>query len=132
MTTTVVVRFYRARGTCEQSPTRHSSGDGAWIKEGKHAVEWMRLSCHKFKGNAVRLALFVLAYNLGNFLRRLVLPKEMAHWSLTSLRERLIKIGARLVRHARRLVLQMAEVSITRALFGELLERIWGLAPVPT
>jgi len=111
MTTTVVVRFYRARGTCEQSPTRHSSGDGAWIKEGKHAVEWMRLSCHKFKGNAVRLALFVLAYNL-------------------SLRERLIKIGARLVRHARRLVLQMAEVSITRALFGELLERIWGLAPV--
>ncbi len=61
-----------------------------------------------------------------------ILPREMAHWSLSSLRERLIKIGARLVRHARRLVLQMAEVSITRALFGELLERIWGLAPVPT
>ena len=58
----------------------------------------------------MRLALFVLAYNLGNFLRRPVLPAEMARWSLTALREKLVKIGARLVRHARRLVLQMAEV----------------------
>ena len=86
-----VVRFYNGRGTCEQ-----------WLKEGKHAVEWMRLSCHVFRHNAVRLALFVLAYNLGNFLQRLVLLLEMARWSLTSLREKLVKIGARLVRHARR------------------------------
>jgi hypothetical protein len=116
-----VVRFYNGRGTCEQ-----------WIKEGKHALEWMRLSCHEFKDNAVRLALFVLAYNLGNFLRRLALPKQMASWSLTSLREKLVKIGARLVRHARRLVLQMAEVTVTRDLFGQILGRIRRLSPVPT
>jgi len=116
-----VVGFYNGRGTCEQ-----------WIKEGKHAVEWIRLSCHQFKDNAVRLALFVLAYNLGNFLRRLVLPKEMARWSLTSLRERLVKIGARLTRHARRLVLQMAEVAVTRDLFAQILSRIRLLSPVPT
>jgi len=116
-----IVRFYNGRGTCEQ-----------WIKEGKHAVEWMRLSCHAFDRNAVRLALFVLAYNLGNFLRRLVLPKEMARWSLTSLRERLVKIGARLVRHARRLVVQMAEVAVTRELFAQILDRIRSLSPVPT
>jgi hypothetical protein len=116
-----IVRFYNGRGTCEQ-----------WIKEGKHALEWMRLSCHAFKDNVVRLALFVLAYNLGNFLRRLVLPPEMGHWSLTSLREKLVKIGARLTRHARRLMLQMAEVAIPRDLFGQILTRIRQLSPVPT
>jgi hypothetical protein len=116
-----VVRFYNGRGTCEQ-----------WIKQGKHALEWMRLSCHEFKKNVVRLALFVLAYNLGNFLRRLVLPPERARWSLTTLREKLVKIGARLTRHARRLVLQMAEVAIPRDLFGQILSRIRLLARVPT
>jgi len=98
-----VVHFYNGRGTCEQ-----------WIKEGKQALEWMRLSCHEFKDNAIRLVLFVLAYNLGNFLRRLALPREIATGSLTSLKEKLIKVGARLVRHARRLVFQMAEGSATR------------------
>jgi len=58
------VHFYNGRGTAEQ-----------WSKEGKHALAWMRLSCHAFKDNAVRLALFVLAYNLANFLRRTVLPQ---------------------------------------------------------
>ena len=116
-----IIRFYNGRGTCEQ-----------WIKEGKYALAWMRLSCHAFERNSVRRALFVLAYNLGNFLRRLVLPKEMARWSLTSLRERLVKIGARLTRHARRLVLQMAEVAVTRDLFAQILSRIRRLTPVPT
>jgi hypothetical protein len=78
------------------------------------------------------LALFVPAYNLGNFLRRLVLPPEMGHWSLTSLREKLVKIGARLTRHARRLVLQMAEVAIPRDLFAQILNRIQLLSPAPT
>ena len=109
------------RGTCEQ-----------WIKEGKHALEWTRLSCHQFKDNAVRLALFEPAYNLGNFLRRLVLPPEMARWSLTTLREKLVKIGARLTRHARQLILQMAEVAIPRELFGQILSGIRRLTPVPT
>ena len=59
----------------------------------------------------------MLAYNLGNFRRRLVLPKAMRRWSLTSLREKLVKIGARLTRHARRLVLQMAEAAVTPAVY---------------
>ena len=86
-----VVHFYNGRGTCEQ-----------WIKEGKYALEWMRLSCHEFKDNVVRLALFVLAYNLGNFLRRLALPTEMA------------------------------EVAVTHDLFEQILSRIRHLSPVPT
>ena len=80
----------------------------------------------------VGLALFVLAYNLGNFLRRLALPPERARWSLTTLRERLVKIGARLTRHARQLVLQLAEVTVTRDLFAQILSRIRSLSPVPT
>ncbi len=63
-----VVKFYNHRGTAEQ-----------WIKEGKHAIHWTRLSCHDFEDNAVRLQLFGLAYNLGNFMRRLILPGKVKH-----------------------------------------------------
>jgi Transposase DDE domain group 1 len=77
--------------------------------------------------------LFALAYNLANFLRTLVLPEEVARWSLTTLREKLIKIGARLVRHGRYLVFQLAEVAVPRALFAAILRRIERLRgpPVP-
>ena len=112
-----IVNFYNGRGTAEQ-----------WIKEGKYALNWTRLSCHKFVANfvanQVRLSLFILAYNLGNFFRRLALPEAIKRWSLTSVQTRLIKIGGRLVRHARRLVFQLAEVMVTREMFGEMLEKI--------
>ena len=70
------------------------------------------------------MQLFALAYNLANFLRRLVLPKRVRHWSLTTLREKLIKIGAKIVNHARYVTFQMAEVAIPRPLFREILRRI--------
>jgi len=108
-----VVRFYNQRGTAEQ-----------WIKEGKNAVKWTRLSCHDFADNQVRLQLFVLAYNLGNFLRQAVLPRTVRHWTLTTLREKLIKIGAKVVRHARQVVFQMAEVAVPRELFWFILQAI--------
>ena len=73
--------------------------------------------------NQVRLALFVLAYNLGNFLKRLALPKAVKEWSLRSLQVKLIKIGGRLVRHARRIIFQLAEVAVPRELFATILER---------
>jgi hypothetical protein len=108
-----VVGFYNGRGTAEQ-----------WIKEGKHALNWTRLSCHDFVDNHVRLQLFALAYNLGNFLRRLTLPRGVKHWTLTTLRNKLIKIGAKVVRHSRRVVFQLAEVAIPRPLFAAILRRI--------
>jgi hypothetical protein len=108
-----VVWFYNGRGTAEQ-----------WIKEGKNAVKWTRLSCHDFVDNQVRLQLFVLAYNLGNFLRRLALPHAVKHWSLTTLRDKLVKIGAKVVRHSRYVFFQMAAVAIPRGLFRAILERI--------
>jgi hypothetical protein len=108
-----VTRFYKGRGTAEQ-----------WIKEGKYALNWTRLSCHKFVANQVRLALFILAYNLGNFLRRLALPEAVKEWSLRSVQVKLIKIGGRLVRHARRLTFQLAEVAAPRGVFQGVLERI--------
>ena len=73
--------------------------------------------------NQVRLQLFVLAYNLGNFLRQAVLPPAVRHWTLTTLREKLVKIGAKVVRHSRKIVFQMAEVAIPRELFQTILER---------
>ncbi len=88
------------------------------------ALRWTRLSCRAFRPNAVRPQLFALAYNLANFLRTLALPEEVAQWSLTTLREKLIKIGARIVRHGRYVVFQLAEVAVPRALFADILRRI--------
>jgi Transposase DDE domain group 1 len=69
-----VVSFYKKRGTCEQ-----------WIKEGKGAIKWTRLSCRSFAANAVRL--------------QLAMPEPIKDWSLTSLKEKLIKTGAKVVNH---------------------------------
>jgi len=74
--------------------------------------------------NQVRLQLFALAYNLGNFLRRLALPKSVKHWSLRTLRDKLIKIGAKVVSHSRYVIFQMAEVAVPQILFREILDRI--------
>ncbi len=81
---------------------------------------------------SARLQLFALAYNLGNFLRRLALPRSVKHWSLTTLREKLIKVGAKVVQHAKYVTFQMAEVAVPRELFAAILERIsWFGVPPP-
>jgi hypothetical protein len=56
----------------------------------------------------VRLQLHALAYNLRNFMRTLALPKAGEPWSLTSLREKVIKIAAKVVSHGRYVTFQMA------------------------
>jgi hypothetical protein len=101
-----VVHFYNKRGTAER-----------WIKEGKQAEKMTLLSCHHFRSNEVRLWLSVLTYNLGN-LWRLVLLKRIDHWLLTSLQQRLLKTGGRLIKHARYYWL---------LLFGGMLRRIASL-----
>ncbi len=115
-----IVAFYNQRGTAER-----------WIKEGKIAITWTRLSCSRFAANVVRLQLHALAYNLANFLRTLALPEEVKHWSLTTLRDRLVKIGAKMVRHGRSIVFQMAEVMVPRILFQKILAAIAALRPKP-
>ena len=112
------VEFYDRRGTAEQ-----------WIKEGKYALHWTRLLCHRFVANQVRLALFVLAHNLGNFRRRLALPDSVRQWSLRSIQVKLIKIGAKVVRRARQVIFQMAEVAVLKELFAQILQRICALSP---
>jgi Transposase DDE domain group 1 len=115
-----VVAFYNHRGTCEQ-----------YIKEGKGAIKWTRLSCRSFAANAVRLQLHALAYNLGNFMRTLAMPKTAEPWSLTSLHEKLIKIGAKVVSHGRYVTFQMAEVAVPRQMFAEILSLIARLQAPP-
>jgi hypothetical protein len=115
-----IVAFYNQRGTCEQH-----------IKEGKNAIKWTRLSCRIFAANAVRLQLHVLAYNLANFMRTLAMPKTADPWSLTSLREKLVKIGAKVVSHGRYVTFQMAEVAVPRQMFADILSLIAGLRAPP-
>ena len=116
-----VVAFYNHRGTAEQ-----------YIKEGKYAIKWTRLSCSKFRNNGFGSS-FTPAYNLGNFMRTLALPKEVEHWSLTTLREKLVKIGAKVVRHGRYVTFQLAEVAVSKILFQKILALIDDLrrSPVP-
>ena len=90
-----------------------------------------RLSCHRFRSNEVRLWLSVIAYNLGNLCRRLVLPQRIEKWSLTSLQQRLVKTGGRLVKHARYYWLLLAESHLTRRLFRGMVRRI-AVLPLPT
>ena len=94
-------------------------------------IKWTRLSCRTFAANAVRLQLHALAYNLGNFLRTLATPEPIKDWSLTSLKEKLIKIGAKVVNHGRYVAFQMAEVAIPRNLFADILRLIAELRPPP-
>ena len=115
-----VVAFYNQRGTAEQ-----------WIKEGKDAIKWTRLSCRTFAANAVRLQLHVLAYNLGNFMRTLAMPNAAEPWSLTSLKEKLIKIGAKVVSHGRYVTFQLAEVAVSRQMFADILMLIARLRAPP-
>ena len=114
-----MVRFYNKRGTAEQ-----------WIKESKQAVALTRLSCHRFRANEVRLWLSVIAYNLGNLWRRLALPAPIGRWSLTSLQQRLVKTGGRLIQHARYYWLLLAESHLTRRLFADMLRKVAAL-PTP-
>jgi Transposase DDE domain group 1 len=104
-------------------------------------VKMTRLSCHRFRSNEVRLWLSVMAYNLGNLWRRLVLPRRIDNWSLTSLQQRLVKTGGRLVKHARYYWLLLAESHLTRRLFGSMvvaatpfenIARIPSVPPTPT
>ncbi len=89
-----------------------------------------QLSCRLFRSNEVRLGLSLIAYNLGNLWRRQALPKRIENWSLTSLQQRLVKTGGRLVKHARYYWLLLAKGHVTRRVFGGILRRIESL-PTP-
>ena len=115
-------------------PERVSGGDAKfqgfcdgwnkWEGQGKNAIKWTRLSCRSLRNNAVRLQLHALAYNLGNFMRTLALPDAVEQWSLTTLREKLVKIGAKVVSHGRYVTFQLAEVAVPRSLFQKILSLI--------
>ena len=122
-----VMAFYNQRGAAEQD-----------IKEGKNAIRWTRLSWQNFRNNEVRLQLHALAYNLGNLMRTLALPKAVERWSKTTLREKLIKIGTKVVHHGRYVTFQMAErTGVCRECrgapsAGSVVPRPFGLPPSAT
>ena len=89
------------------------------------------MSCRSFAANAVRLRLHTLAYNLTDFMRTLALPEAVKQWSLTSLKEKLIKIAAKVARYGHYVIFQMAGVAVPGELFQEILRLIDGLRPTP-
>jgi Transposase DDE domain group 1 len=100
------------------------------IAEANCTLEMTRLSCHRFRGNEVRLLLSILAYNLGNLWRRLALPGGIEDWSLTSMQQRLVKTGGRLVKHTRYYWPMLAEGHLTHERFAAMLRWI-AMLPLP-
>src|SRR5262245_43148827 len=115
---------------CAPVPCNFGYQAGTWTKP-RRVIARTRLSCRTFAANAVRLQLHALAYNLGNFLRTLATTEPIKDWSLTSLKDKLIKIGAKVVSHGRYVIFQMAEVAIARQMFQEILRLIAELRPQP-
>ncbi len=115
-----VVAFYKKSGTCEQ-----------YNKEGMGAIKWTRLSYRSFDANAVRLQLHALAYNLGNFLCKLATLEPIKDWSMTTLKEKLIKISVKIISHSRYVAFQMTEVALPGNLFADILRLIAGSRPPP-
>ena len=113
-----IVNFNKGRGKA-----------GQWIKGGNYVLSWTRWSCHKFVADQMRLLLFIFAYNLANFVRRLGLLESNKTWSTTGVQTKLIKTGRRMVRYARSPVFQLGEVMARRAMFDKILERIARLRP---
>ena len=137
------IRVSCTRGSGSLSPTWAAPPSG-WLRSTISAARLSngsRRAKTRSGGHACRAAgsttmpfaskLHALAYNLGNFMRTLALPDAVEQWSLTSLREKLIKIGAKIVRHGRYVTFQMAEVVIPRDLFADILRRIDRLRPPP-
>ena len=116
-----VVKFYNKSGTCEQ-----------WIKEGRYALNWTRLICQRFAENEMRLKLFIMAYNMWNIFRTMVLPEGIKDWSLRTIQLKLIKIGGRLIKHARYYYMLLAEVSIKEWIWRGIMSKIRQLCPSPS
>lgn len=101
------------------------------IEEGKNAVARTRLSCIRCAANTVRQQLHALAFDLANFPRTLALPETVKHRSLTRLRDRLVKIGAKIITLGRSITFQMTEPIVPRALLRQILTAIAALRPLP-
>jgi hypothetical protein len=114
------VAFYNQRGTAEQ-----------WIKEGKGAIKWTRLSCRTFAANAVRYSSMLSPTISATSRETLAMPKAIEQWSPTSLREKLMITGAKVVSHGRHVTFQLAEVGISRPMFKEILMLIARLRAPP-
>src|SRR5262245_2147502 len=112
-----VVVFYNKRGTCEQ-----------WIKEGKGAIKWTRLSVLERSRPTPCASSFMRSPATSEIAGD---AQPIKDWSLTSLKEKPIKIGAKVVSHGRHVAFQMAEVAIPRQMFQEILRLIAELRPQP-
>ncbi|MFI5020694.1 MAG: transposase [Alphaproteobacteria bacterium] len=118
-----------SRGALGESLDATLSGH-LWLGRPRN-ISWTRLTCCSLAAKAVRLEPHALACNIANLKQALALPEAVAHWSLTSVKEKLIKIGAGIVRHGRYAIFQMADVAVPRELLQEVLWLIAELRSPP-
>jgi len=114
------IEFYCDRGTAEN-----------YLKEGKLGFHWDRLSCEQFHVNACRLQIMVLAYNLNNLMRRLCLPENFRKYRIETLRSRLIKVGSKVSKHARKFAFHCPKSFPFKEIFLWILKAIQRLVLVP-
>lgn len=110
MTTEEVFKFYEDRGTAEN-----------FIKEGKLDCSFARLSCSEFWANAFRFQTAVLAYNIHNCFRELILPNQLKSHYLSTIRSKLIKVGCRIIYHSRQIICQFGKSFKIKKLFEQIL-----------
>jgi hypothetical protein len=96
---------------------------------GKNAVKRTNLPRRHFKHDEARLPLFALAYNLADSLRLSALPQPIKGCTLTTSREKPVKIGAKVVTHAKYVVSRLAEVAVPWQPFARILRWIARLCP---
>ena len=115
-----IIRFYNQRDTVEQH-----------IKEGKRAIYRTRLSCNGMVQKDVWFLLHALAYNHDVLRQGTDFPEAMDDWSLIRLLTRLIKVGAKAVRHARGNTFQLVEMAVRNRLFNRIIAAIYRLCSPP-
>jgi len=108
-----VIRFYCKRGMMEN-----------FIKESKLGFHMDAMSSSSMTVNANKLQISVLAYNLFNWFRRLVLPVTMRKLQIDTLRLKLIKIAVRVVRSARYITFKLCSSCPYRTEFYEVMKNI--------
>ena len=111
-----LICFYCKRGLME-----------TFIRESKHGFHMDAMSSHNMTVNANKLQISMLAYNLFNWFRRLVLPRSFQKLQVDTIRLKLLKIAAKLVRSARYLTFKLCSHCPYKNEFYETLEHICGL-----
>lgn len=108
-----ILDFYCNRGTMEN-----------FIKEGKNGFEFDRMSSSSFIANSNKLQISMLAYNFNNWFRRLCMSKDIKSFRMETIRNKVIKVAAKVVHHARKITFKLCSSYPYKDFFNSIIERL--------